>query len=422
MRHTLLLATLALAALLVATPLAAAQMPASVVVTLEPIDEPIVQGQAAVLKGTVRYVSDASAYANTIGIPVQYTIKSSPGWATVVLTPSSDTLVMGHPNGPTAEARGHFTALVIAAHDAAVHKPAMLEVVATAYKGTFTSAARGTGSVAVSAAEAPDPCAEGAVVAQGAGAALVPTSGGALVLGAMGALVGVVVGLAAFAATRRARLPRASALLLVLAAFALFAPSASAVGQSSATLMVHPDAAPVEPGEQVVLKGVLTLVADATAAAELSGMRVHYEIKHSPEWATVVLTPADDVIHFSSVPGPVQTAYTTFRVTVIPDAHMTQSEVGLVEVVASVRGQFHATSATGAVPVLVEVPPVCEPVAATPVETLDDAQDTQADASQDDDLSVQSAAPAAPLPVAPLLVGCAIAGALAGLVVARRLR
>lgn len=417
MRHTLILGLAALLALLVASPFASAQ--ASLVLTLDPLDEPLVQGEAAVVRGTVRYVSDVRATTSLIGVPVQYSVQNAPEWASVSLMPAADIIPLGQPMGATVEGQARFVAFVIAAPDAPVHEVGALEIHAHAANAGLGSAATGRGSVPLSAVAAPDPCAEGTLAAQSAGARPVTTAGGPLLVGALGTLAAAAAGLAAFAASRRARLSRVAVVLLVLVAFGLFVPSASAETATVAILTVQPSAEPIAPGEQRVLRGEVRVVADATGAAELSGMRVHYGVTEAPEWATVVLTPMDDVAHFGSPQGLVAEATVRFQVTVIPRADLAASQVGLVEVVAHVEGQFHRAAAAAQLPVLVKVPPVCEatPTAlAAPDASMDDAQ------GDEGDLSVQSAAPARPARVAPLLAGCAVVGALLGLVVSRRLR
>lgn len=120
-------------------------------------------------------------------------------------------------------------------------------------------------------------------------------------------------------------------LVLLVASLALltFVPTADAQTAGSLVITISAPDAPVRAGETVTLVGVATLTADYTAALGLAGIPVSYWVEQAPAWASVIISPSNDV--FPPPAGPQQagltyTAVRTFTITVSATASEAPTE------------------------------------------------------------------------------------------------
>lgn len=233
---------------------------------------------------------------------------------------------------------------------------------------------------------------------------------------------------------------RTLALIVVGLALLTFLP-APAQAQMSSSLVVTLTSAeePVREGSSVVLTGIATFTSDWTAALSLNGIPVTYTIDAVPAWASVVISPANDVF---PPPGPASgatpLAYSVtraFTVTVSASEELAADQTDVLEIAATSSPTQGGRVAVGKASALVsydapEAP--CdttdhEALLAMAVEAANAYAETErGDASstsgtEDDELSVQTGG-ATPLPLPWIAVGgFAALGALVGLLLRRRL-
>lgn len=239
-------------------------------------------------------------------------------------------------------------------------------------------------------------------------------------------------------------------LVLALTALALLTllPAPAQAQQSAALTMTlaAPDA-PLTAGALLSFHGVVTYTADYTAALSLSGTPVSYTVSAMPEWASVVVSPANDVFPGPNSPG-FGLSYTATRmitITVTLARPLAEDASGAIEITAVSRPGMLGQSATGkaSAPILYDAPDEPCDEAAHSEELLALAREaadayakeqaTQEDATTDvptgrpdaptEDLTVQNTG-AQPLGALPWigLAGFALVGAGVGLVLRKRFR
>ena len=227
---------------------------------------------------------------------------------------------------------------------------------------------------------------------------------------------------------------RTPLLLLALAGLALAgaAPTAQAQGsQYHVVLSVLPPEEAFTPERpEIAIKGKVDLVGDFTMLLNMEGVPVSYEVTQAPAWLTVVVSPAQDVIHLSQT-GLSLSGARTFTVTMVANGGMDAGAVDSVEITATVRPTSPSTPAKSvaqAVPVQFHVPQhedECDEHASA-AELLAAAKASQAEgdtAARDEDgtLAVQSGA-TTPVGTWYAIGAFGLVGAVAGLLVVRRLK
>jgi hypothetical protein len=100
---------------------------------------------------------------------------------------------------------------------------------------------------------------------------------------------------------------------MMLGVFAALVPTASAQQQGSMTVTVTATSDPIKPlRPPVSMPGQVSLTVDNTAYSGVIGVPVKYTVSKQPAWATVIVSPATDIIPPPSSPSP-GTAYTATR-------------------------------------------------------------------------------------------------------------
>lgn len=213
---------------------------------------------------------------------------------------------------------------------------------------------------------------------------------------------------------------------LVLAGLALVllaAPPAQAQWSASVALAISPPDDAIPRDESLSTQGTMTYTSDMSAVADTSGIEVRYVVSESPEWLSVVVSPASDVFVMSPQPAVTYSYMRVFTVTFTADPNYAAEAIGAVKIqavaISDVPGSRVAVGqATVPVRLLATEPGPCDDPATHA------ALAPEAAAQQPSPIKVQSAAPptAAPVPVAAAAVGgFAVAGAGAGLLLRRRL-
>lgn len=120
--------------------------------------------------------------------------------------------------------------------------------------------------------------------------------------------------------------------LLLTTLLLALAPSAQA-WQNSVTMTLAPPTEKLQAGTTVVLPGSIEYRDLAIAQASLGGIQVRYDVVDAPPWATVVVSPASDVIDTRGVqPGLTFLKERTFSVVVTAQPKYAVEETGVIEV------------------------------------------------------------------------------------------
>lgn len=231
----------------------------------------------------------------------------------------------------------------------------------------------------------------------------------------------------------KAILATTAALLAIL----LLIPGAQA--QQSAALVVAlgvPEEALGEGAETITFVGRVTLTVDYTAILSPTGIPVTYTVTKQPEWASVIVSPSSDVFPAPTAPsgGMAYQAERAITITVTLAHEVTEDMRDEVEITASTTPAMLGKSATGKGSTLVAVvapeeacpehaglTPAQMALAADAVDAYNEYQAAKEDDASDE-VTTQSAG-ASPVPLAGVaLGGFALAGAIVGLVLRRRLR
>ena len=148
-----LLATLAALALLAFLPApASAQQSGVLTVVLEPTPHVFSPDLTQiVLSGMATLTVDATAYANPMGIPVQYSVTDVPPWASVLVSPASDVFTLPMTPGPTASVTMTrvFTVTITAPEDLTEDSVDLVEIAAQTEAQLLSTGFTGYGSTAV---------------------------------------------------------------------------------------------------------------------------------------------------------------------------------------------------------------------------------------------------------------------------------
>lgn len=152
-------------------------------------------------------------------------------------------------------------------------------------------------------------------------------------------------------------------LIIVVASLALVAflpaPAEAQVFQSMVTITMNAPEGPLTNATSVLtFSGATMYTGDVGTYARMSGIPITYTVTKAPAWATVVVSPASDVIPAPAAPsGLTYTAARSFQVTVVVDPMFVGQAIDQVEVTvttgASTLG-MPATSKTS-VPVMADV-------------------------------------------------------------------
>ncbi len=133
-------------------PTAEAQGSASIIVKLSPASGDLKPLQGFVtVAGQATYTADPTARSSVIGVPIQYTVKNAPSWASVTITPQSDVIAPPSTPGQSESTTVSFTVIISASDQAPAFSPSTLEIQAIATKPAAGAAATGVGSVPIQA-------------------------------------------------------------------------------------------------------------------------------------------------------------------------------------------------------------------------------------------------------------------------------
>lgn len=237
------------------------------------------------------------------------------------------------------------------------------------------------------------------------------------------------------AAAGAVRVMKALVVAACLAALTLF--PASAVAQQSGAVIVFLQAPEevVTDGQSIVIAGVVTLTVDITAFTEITGIPVEYAVTGAPAWASVVVSPANDVFPIG-YGAPTGVAYTVTRqimVTLTAAESMPEDLTDVIEITATTSPGLLGRSFTGKGSTIVAYDAPEEPcpehagmtheqMAAMAVDAANayNAQQREEQTGTSDDVTVQNAS-ASPVPMPWVAVGgFALVGAGVGLVLRRK--
>ena len=200
--------------------------------------------------------------------------------------------------------------------------------------------------------------------------------------------------------------------LLALVTLALAAPAqAQVVHQTaSSTLELKPLDGSVPHGGATLAQGRLTYTSDAiTPYTSLSGISVQYQIVDGPAWATVIVSPSQDVIPVHDTPhGVTWTATRMLQIQIILSADAPAGAVGqiVVEAVTQPSGFAGDTVSRAALAVVVAPDDACH-----------HPESVMAAEGEATDVTLQSAA-SAPAPATATPIAAVGLGALAAVGIA----
>src|SRR5438552_8830956 len=131
----LLLGAMVLGSVLTFVPTAAAQHSTTVTLQINAPTDSVKPLQAPlIVTGQTTIVFDNTGQVNLVGIPLQYTVTKQPSWAQVVVSPSTDTVIVA-PQGTSPQSSTTtrpFTVFITASQDAPAFAPDSIEITATA--------------------------------------------------------------------------------------------------------------------------------------------------------------------------------------------------------------------------------------------------------------------------------------------------
>lgn len=233
-------------------------------------------------------------------------------------------------------------------------------------------------------------------------------------------------------------------LVLVATTLALltFLPAPAQAQQASqVTIVLNAPAEPLTAEGALTFTGAVTYTADYTAMLALTGIPVQYTVSERPEWATVIVSPANDVFPApaGAVNGPAYTVTRLITVTVTLAHALEEDASGAIVITATTSAAPLGQAATGqgAVPILYDAPEEeCQQL--TDAQLLEMAREAANEyAEKSGNVDVPTAAPATETPsdelhvqsggAAPLalpwvaVAGFAIVGAGVGLLLKKRL-
>lgn len=147
-------------------------------------------------------------------------------------------------------------------------------------------------------------------------------------------------------------------LLIALAGLALAAPaSAQGFGQAAAVLTITPPQHDLQRAEPLVVEGTIHFTGDLVHALNLHGIPVEYKVTYAPPWASVLVTPGNDVIPLHAGPSPTVQGTRPLTVSILLSDAIHPGQIGVIEVVATLRPQQPGASAfsvSASIPVRVE--------------------------------------------------------------------
>jgi hypothetical protein len=404
---------LAAVLLAMAAPLASAQvMGGNIALRFPPIDHALVPGEQVDLVGTAELTTDASAFTGLQGgVPVHYTSSRAPTWAGAIISSPDDLFANpGFPGPSGAFVSARPLRVTIVASDATLAQGTLVGAIEiSAIAVTSWGSVSGRGEIPLLYATPQPPCPAG-MSAQDAG--VVPL-GAAPALGAweLGALA---VGLALGLATRR---HGRAAIPLAVLALGMVAPVASAQSSGAITFSPLTFVDPIAPGHVADHTSQVTLTTDATGYASSPGIPVEYHVSQAPPWAVVVVSPATDVFTYVST-RPLQVQV------LVGDVNFTGDRMEKIEITAVAVGKFGSLMGKTAFPVAIHAEPRCVPAPA-PAAALRHAAVAAKEVahpapSPSGTLTVQTHAATPATTGLAIVGGFGLAGAGAGLVLARR--
>lgn len=217
----------------------------------------------------------------------------------------------------------------------------------------------------------------------------------------------------------------------------LVVPAADAqITKSQLVLSMEAPQAPLTHDAEIAsVPGITTFTGDIGQYQHTTGIPITYSVTKAPEWATVTVVPASDVIPLPAAPG-LGLSFTVsrpFTVTIILDPEYEGRDISQVEITVTqgaVTGGMPA-SAKNAIPIMADASPVepCPEHAVTQeqlsvwaVEAADAYNEYQAAAQEEDPEVTTQSAGASPVPLPWVAVGgFALVGAAVGLVLRKRL-
>lgn len=405
------LGLLALGLLLLA-PLAAAQQEGALVLYGSVPDHALVPGEKVHVDGYAVLTVDPTAYTSVAGIPVTYTVTKSPAWASVVVSPTSDLFVANQPMPGTAItiARPVSVEITLASDLANANRTGLVRIAATTTPAPGGKVISGVLDVPLLVRD-PAPCTS-ALRAQAADVKLLGASWDApLALAGLG--VGLVVG---------ARRPRVGAALAVLVVAGLAAPMAAAQQQGGITVLVTPPGT-AQVNNVTTTVGRVTLTADLSAYSSPTGIPVVYTVSKAPAWASVAISPSNDLFASQPMPGTVMSISRPISIVILADSLPANVDLtDVIEITAQSMPTFAGKALIGkaAVPIHA-VGPSCATASASSEPVVKTTSVAPAKApSSSPPLTVQSNEAMLPTTGFALVGGFAVAGAGVGLLLARR--
>lgn len=210
-------------------------------------------------------------------------------------------------------------------------------------------------------------------------------------------------------------------LLAALAGLVLVATPAEAQQSSSLIVMMNVPEQPLTAEQpRITFSGMIDYTADLTTYTSLSGIPVTYTVTKAPAWASVIISPATDIIPLPSTPSFMFMASRPFTVIVDVGSNVTGELVDQIEVTATTTPGSFGKAATGksAVPIRLDVAQD-EPCDAAHPLAEPEAQPAAAEPAPE--VQVQSGS-VTPLSTRWLVIaGFGLVGAGVGLVLRRRL-
>jgi hypothetical protein len=220
-------------------------------------------------------------------------------------------------------------------------------------------------------------------------------------------------------------------LLIALAGLALATPLAAAQQSSSVTVQLVPPERPLSADKPSIATGTVFYVADLTAYASLSGIPVQYAVTRAPAWASVVVTPANDVFPVPSTPSVTYVTARSITLTIAIAADAPAGAVDVIEITAMAGaaplgrsaeglGSFLVTTAAAPRPTPCPDAPAAAPESATAPASPARGAEARVTPQEGGEVTVQQAA-ASPVSTPWLVVGAfGLVGAGVGIVIRRR--
>lgn len=405
-------------ALLLLTPLAAAQQESHLVLTILPASHAASPGETVTLQGRATLYADPSVHAQLAGVPLHLSVARAPEWAQVLVSPA-DALFTPMPTMIPYSSSVTFTlTAIVAGNLTAGNHVGIIEARAITDPAPPGKAVSAHAQVPLVALGAPT-CAP-AIRAQSFDATLVGPSAGAPFAAA---LVGLAGALALALGRKRAALAILGVALLVPAGL----PSAGAQQAQSLVIGAQPLPDVLENGTLTIVQAQTTLTTDFTVYANTAGIPISYAVVDAPAWAVVTPLPSDDLLQPPvTLAGSTQVVRPWSLAIALGDLPAVDGLVGTITVRATTYPDAPGKPITSMTQFPIVARSIAKPCAeekapaAANLTMLASATATARPAQSP--LTVQTHDATLPVSHGAAIVGLALVGAAVGLVLARRKR